>query len=70
MTDDETNQGARDYLEARSTTPIDAILRCADCEEMFSGELPPLYVDMPECPLCGSGPVALIELLESAHLKH
>jgi hypothetical protein len=47
-----------------------ALLRCCDCEHTFAAQLPPLHVELDECPLCKSGPVQLVELLESEQLGH
>jgi hypothetical protein len=43
-----------------------ATFRCTNCEQTFSGLLPPFYENMPTCPDCQSGPVQLVELLAPA----
>jgi hypothetical protein len=39
-------------------------LRCTDCGHEFPGRLPPFCSELPECPMCWSGPVQLVELVE------
>ena len=54
-----------EYVQHRQPAPF-VTLRCCDCEHTFADRMPPLHENMPECPLCGSGPVQLVELLEPA----
>jgi hypothetical protein len=46
------------------------LLQCADCEHTFPSRLPPWGIELPACPLCESGPVRLVELLEPDSLRH
>jgi hypothetical protein len=64
MEDEELTNAFNAYMrERRQGWDGFAAFRCTDCEQTFSGLLPPLYEDLPTCPHCDSGPVDLVELL-------